>query len=120
MEDAKIKVIVRQSSGDQFEIEIGAKATVMELKEECAKKQDAMAAGEMRLIFKGKILKDEMTLDEYKITDGMTIHLVKGKAAGGAPNTATTSASDSGASNTANNAGAGAAGAGIGLGGAGA
>lgn len=77
-----------------------------------------MAAGEMRLIFKGKILKDEMTLDEYKITDGMTIHLVKGKAAGGAPST--NAASDAGASTTANNAGAGAAGAGIGLGGAGA
>ena len=77
-----------------------------------------MAAGEMRLIFKGKILKDEMTLDEYKITDGMTIHLVKGKAAGGAPSTS--AASDAGASTTANNAGAGAAGAGIGLGGAGA
>jgi ubiquilin len=114
MEDAKIKIVVRQSSGDQFDIEIGAKATVMELKEECAKKQEAMAAGEMRLIFKGKILKDEMTLDEYKITDGMTIHLVKGKAAGGQPAAAT--ASDAGASTTASNAGAGAAGAGIGLG----
>ena len=79
-----------------------------------------MAAGEMRLIFKGKILKDEMTLDEYKITDGMTIHLVKGKAAGGQPAAAnSTAASDSGASTSAN-AGAGAAGAGIGLGGAGA
>ena len=38
MEDAKIKVVVRQSSGDQFEVEVGAKATVIELKEECAKK----------------------------------------------------------------------------------
>ena len=38
MEDSKIKIVVRQSSGDQFDIEIGAKATVLELKEECAKK----------------------------------------------------------------------------------
>lgn len=38
-----------------------------------------MKAEEMRLIFKGKILKDEMTLDEYKITNELTIHLVKGK-----------------------------------------
>jgi len=38
----------------------------------------------MRLIFKGKILKDEMTLDEYKITDGLTVHMVKGKSAAGA------------------------------------
>ncbi len=40
-----------------------------------------MKAEEMRLIFKGKILKDEMTLDEYKIVDGLTVHMVKGKSA---------------------------------------
>ena len=31
----------------------------------------------------GKILKDEQTLAEYKIEDGVTVHLVKGKAAAG-------------------------------------
>lgn len=35
----------------------------------------------MRLIFKGKILKDEQGLDFYKITDGLTIHMVKGMSA---------------------------------------
>ena len=40
-----------------------------------------MKAEEMRLIFKGKILKDENTLDDYKIENGLTIHLVKGKTA---------------------------------------
>jgi len=39
-----------------------------------------MTAEDMRLIFKGKILKDELTLDEYKIQDGLTVHLVKGKS----------------------------------------
>jgi len=38
----------------------------------------------MRLIFKGKILKDEMTLDEYKITNELTVHLVKGSNKGAA------------------------------------
>jgi len=38
MEDANIKVVVRQSSGDQFEVEVGAKASVKELKEACATK----------------------------------------------------------------------------------
>jgi len=38
----------------------------------------------MRLIFKGKILKDELTLEDFKITDGLTIHLVKGKTAAAA------------------------------------
>ncbi len=29
----------------------------------------------------GRILKDDQTLDEYKITEGLTVHLVKGKTA---------------------------------------
>ena len=59
MDAGKIKVILRQSNGDQFEVEIAANATVAELKTECATKQTAIVAEEMRLIFKGKILKDE-------------------------------------------------------------
>ena len=47
----------------------------------CAEKQSNIPAAEMRLIFKGKILKDESTLDHYKITDGLTIHMVKGMSA---------------------------------------
>jgi ubiquilin len=38
MEGEKIKVVVRQSSGDQFEVEVATKATVKELKEACAAK----------------------------------------------------------------------------------
>jgi ubiquilin len=118
MEAAKIKVILRQSSGDQFEVEIPANASVKDLKEECAKKQTAITADEMRLIFKGKILKDELTLDEYKIADGLTIHLVKGSKPGATGSTqgsslgGTTSESSTGAT------GAGAAGAGVGAAGA--
>jgi len=44
-----------------------------------------MVAAEMRLIHKGKILKDEQNISEYKITDGLTVHLVKGKSAATAP-----------------------------------
>lgn len=81
-----------------------------------------MKAEEMRLIFKGKILKDELTIEDFKITDGLTIHLVKGKTAaaassGGADIPASTSADASGAGV---GAGAGAAAGGLGAGGAGA
>lgn len=64
-----------------------------------------MVAAEMRLIHKGKILKDEQNISEYKITDGLTFHLVKGKSsapAGGAnasASTATTSPNPSAAPN---------------------
>ena len=47
------------SSGDSFDVEIGETAAVKDLKEQCASKKDALTAEEIRLIFKGKILKDE-------------------------------------------------------------
>ena len=59
MDAGKIKVILRQSNGEQFEVEIAANATVADLKTESATKQTLIVAEEMRLIFKGKILKDE-------------------------------------------------------------
>jgi hypothetical protein len=34
-------------------------------------------------------LKDETTLEEYKIEDKQTVHLVRGKSASGAPPTGT-------------------------------
>ena len=81
---AKIKISIKQSSGDTFDVEVAPEATVLDLKTECATKMESMKAEEMRLIYKGKILKDEQTLDSYKIVDGMVVHLVKGKSAGGA------------------------------------
>lgn len=43
----------------------------------------------------GKILKDENTLEEYKIEDGVTVHLVKGKSAAASGSTSTTSTDQS-------------------------
>ena len=109
--EGTIKVLVRQSNGEQVEVECEATITVKDFKELCATKQSAIAAADMRLIFKGKILKDEMTLDDYKITDGLTIHLVKGgnKGAAATSQPAATASADAGA------AGASGASAGAGL-----
>ena len=35
----------------------------------------------------GKILKDETTISDYKIEDGVVVHLVKGKSASSAGST---------------------------------
>lgn len=43
----------------------------------------------------GKILKDENTLEEYKIEDGVTVHLVKGKSAASTGAPSSTGASES-------------------------
>lgn len=50
---------------------------MLDLKKTCAEKCE-YAVEDQRLIFKGKVLKDEQTLVEYKIEDGLTVHLVKG------------------------------------------
>ena len=56
-------------------------------------------------LYLGRILKDEQTLESYEITDGLTVHLVKGKtaaaagqpSAAGASTTATPSSAGTGA-----------------------
>jgi ubiquilin len=54
----KIKLIIRQSSGDQFDVEVAANATVLELKQACVE-GSKLQPDQQRLIFKGRILKDE-------------------------------------------------------------
>ena len=65
-----MKITVRQSNGEQFEVEVDSKCTITDLKKACAAKQEGIKAEEMRLIFKGKILKDELTVEDFKIFDG--------------------------------------------------
>ena len=43
----------------------------------CATRNNRLKIDEMRLIFKGRILKDEMTIDDFKITDGSLINHFK-------------------------------------------
>ena len=82
-ESSKIlKLTMKQNSGQQFDVQIKQEgSTVLDLKLACAEKA-GITAEEIRLIYKGKILKDDNTLVEYKINDGDTVHLVKSKAAG--------------------------------------
>mmetsp|Transcript_14413 Transcript_14413/g.19515 ORF Transcript_14413/g.19515 Transcript_14413/m.19515 type:complete len:109 (+) Transcript_14413:36-362(+) len=101
MEDAKIKLTIRQSNSEQFTVEVNPKGTVMELKQACVE-GCKLPAESQRLIFKGRILKDESTLDEYKIEDGLTVHLVKGKTASGAQPQPAASTTNTDTSSTAN------------------
>ena len=70
--DEKITIII-QCGAEQLKVEISPTASVLQFKEAFATKQSILGADEMRMIFKGKILKDEMTLEYYKITDGLTV-----------------------------------------------
>lgn len=80
---AEITLNIRQSNGDQFEVNCAADATVLQLKQ-AAEAGSKLPPDQQRLIFKGRILKDDQTLESYKIENGSQVHLVKAKAAAAA------------------------------------
>jgi ubiquilin len=57
---------------------------VADLKVKVAEKLEVPVEAQ-RLIFKGRILKDDQTLEECKIVDGVIVHMVKGKTTAAAP-----------------------------------
>jgi ubiquilin len=83
MEGELIKLQMRRSNGQNFDVEVKKDATVLDLKKACAELCE-YPVDDQRLIFKGKVLKDDQTLVEYKIESGMTVHLVKGAKPPGA------------------------------------
>jgi ubiquilin len=80
---SEITIQIKCSNSDKAEIKIEPSATVLNLKEKVA---DALKvpAGQQRLIYKGRVLKDELTIENYEVQDGHTVHMVKGAAANAA------------------------------------
>ncbi|KAH9520151.1 Ubiquilin-1 [Bulinus truncatus] len=60
---------------EKHNVEVNEGATVRELKEEVQKKFNAPYE-QLCIIFAGKIVKDEDTLEQHGIKDGLTVHLV--------------------------------------------
>lgn len=85
-----------------MEVSIATDATVEELKTKISEQsEDELPVSSQRLIYSGRVLKDNETIEFYKIKDGHTVHLVKSvnKSAATAttPATATsTSSTDTG------------------------
>ena len=74
---SEILVIIKSSNADRTEVLAEPTMTVLEFKEKVAEKISIEPAAQ-RLIYKGRVLKDECTLKFYDVQDGQTIHLVKG------------------------------------------
>ncbi|ODV66081.1 hypothetical protein HYPBUDRAFT_153603 [Hyphopichia burtonii NRRL Y-1933] len=73
--------ITIKSSGDvKYEVNVSPTITVLELKEKIAE-ESSVPAGNQRLIYSGKVLKDGETVSSYKVQSGHTIHLVKSAGA---------------------------------------
>lgn len=85
---SEITIIIKSSNADKTEILAEPTMTVLEFKEKVAEKIPIEPAAQ-RLIYKGRVLKDECTLKFYDVQDLQTIHLVKG---GGSNPTATPAA----------------------------
>merc|ERR1712183_849725 len=56
---------------------------VLSVKERCSAHVDNTPASEIKLIYRGKILNNDDTVQASKLESGSTLHLVKSKPAGG-------------------------------------
>eukprot|EP01039_Chlorochromonas_danica_P002826 gene2826-3081_t len=81
---AEITLTIKCSNADKATVVIGSTATVLELKEKISESL-SVPASQQRLIYKGRVLKDELTLDHYDVQDGHAVHMVKSAGATTAP-----------------------------------
>ncbi|XP_032374448.1 ubiquilin-4 [Etheostoma spectabile] len=70
-----VMVITVKTPNGKEDISISEDSSVSQFKQEVSKKFEAQQ-DQLVLIFAGKILKDEDSLNQHKIRDGMTVHLV--------------------------------------------
>ncbi|CAO1612876.1 unnamed protein product [Sympodiomycopsis kandeliae] len=73
----QVTVNVKGPSEIKLTVTIELSATVRELKEAITKQKQDVPPESQRLIYAGKVLKDEQPLSEYKLQNNHTIHLVK-------------------------------------------
>ncbi|PYH89680.1 hypothetical protein BO71DRAFT_453271 [Aspergillus ellipticus CBS 707.79] len=80
-DDAPITFNVKSSNDAKYTLTLPSSTPVSQLKEKLAATEYADTPAErQRLIYSGRVLKDNETLATYKIKDGHTIHLVKSAA----------------------------------------
>lgn len=71
-----MKLNIQGSSEKKFTLECECSENICDLKISIAKEMECQKEN-LRLIYAGRILKDEESLESYKIQDGHTIHVVK-------------------------------------------
>ena len=89
--DEKITLKVKTTSSDKFDICLSTKSTVLQLKEAIKEaSSDKIDTSLQRLIYKGKVLKDELKICEppYNMKDQHTVILVKSRVKRAAPSNA--------------------------------
>jgi len=79
MSDSEVVINVKGPSELKLQLTINIDKTVADLKQAIAEKSD-VEADRQRLIYSGRVLKDDDKLSVYKIQSNHTIHMVKGAA----------------------------------------
>ncbi|KAG8990828.1 hypothetical protein FRB94_011407 [Tulasnella sp. JGI-2019a] len=77
---SEVTINIKGPNELKLPITISTSKSVRELKDAIADKSD-VEAGRQRLIYSGRVLKDDEPLTTYKIQSGHTVHMVKGVAA---------------------------------------
>merc|ERR1719171_1910598 len=72
------------SGGATFALDVENSMTVLDVKN-LAKEKCSIEPEFMKIIYKGRILKDSDTLEKYAVTGGSTMHVVKAAPSAGAP-----------------------------------
>ncbi|KAL4645699.1 hypothetical protein ACB092_02G253700 [Castanea dentata] len=82
-----VNINIRCSSGSKFSVQISLDSSVGSFKSILAEKSDT-PTDQQRLIYKGRILKDDQTLRSYGLEADHTVHLVRGFSPAAASNPA--------------------------------
>lgn len=72
----EISIVFKVSGGTQFNISVPKNLTVKDLKDKISEPSN-VPSSQQRLIYKGRILKDNDSLEDMKVENGHTMHLVK-------------------------------------------
>lgn len=100
-EDPQLTFNVKAANDAKYVLSLAASTTVADLKAKLSTSEYAdIPAERQRLIYSGRVLKDQDTLSSAKIKDGHTVHLVKGAASNARQNPANQSAGASGSGST--------------------
>lgn len=84
--EAQITFKVKASGEKNHTITMNESATVLDLKTKLATEEfENIPVERQRLIYSGRVMKNEDTLTSYKIKSGNTIHLVKSAASNPTP-----------------------------------
>jgi ubiquilin len=88
-EDPQISFKVKTGSDGNHQITMAETATVLDLKMKLSGAEyENVPAARQRLIYSGRVMKDDEPLTTYKIKAGNTIHMVKSAASNAAQNPA--------------------------------